>query len=271
MNPASSKKYLCCFLAFLILLSGCSLKKSSPTGGDDSITAPYQPFRVIQICLDTPPVYSESFFRAAAHTIADRIDSSVTVNFGGMEVYVALITHNSYPENVLQFSIPAFPADPAKPQLIEDPNVYGKAEAKIKYEKDLADWQRKLTNQHLQLARLRNQVKQHYTDKLRSLPDPYDDKGADQFGCLQNAAQHFQRAGDKYLLIASALLNNTNLQKSVHINLAGAVVRVIWRPCQVADICQTNDEHWKQVYLNDGAKTVSFYDPATSDIEKPSF
>jgi hypothetical protein len=273
-------KYLCCFLAFLILASGCSLKPvlhhSVEPNEIAPIIAPYQPFRIVQVCLDTPPLYPESLFRTAANAIADRIDSAITANFGGMEVYITLITHDSYPEDVLQFSIPAFPADPLKPQPDSPkpqatPNPYEQAELDSSYTKKLASWQQELTSQHLKLAEIREQVKQQDTNKLRSLPDPYDDKGADQFGCLQNAALHFQRPGEKYLLIASALINNTDLQKSAHINLSGAVVHVIWRPCQVAAVCQASDEYWKQTYLSYGARTVSFYDPATSNIEKPSF
>ena len=187
-----------------------------------------------------------------------------------MEVYVTLITHDSYQDDVLQFSIPAFPADPSKPQLAQSNNVYNNADADSAYQNKLASWQQALVNQHRKLAALRKQV-QHYTDELRALPDPYDDKGADVFGCLQDATLHFQQTGEKYLLLASALVNNTDLQKSAHINLSGASVHVIWRICQVAATCQASNEHWTQAILKDGAKAVSFYDPASSDTEKPTF
>jgi hypothetical protein len=266
----SKKNLFCCLLAFLILVSGCSLKKPPVSLTEQPILAPYQPFRIVQICLDTPPLYPEYLFRAAANAIANRIDTSITVNFGGMEVYVTLITHDSYQEDVLQFSIPAFPADPSKPQLVQSPNVYNNADANSTYQNQLASWQQALVSQHHKLVELRKQVKQ-YTDKLRSLPDPYDDKGADLWGCLQDATLHFQQAGEKYLLIASALVNNTDLQKSAHINLSGASARVIWRICHVAATCQASNAYWTQVFLKDGAKAVSFYDPASSDNEKPTF
>ena len=265
------KKYLyCCLLAFLILVSGCSLKKSSTPLTEQPILAPYQPLRIVQICLDTPPLYPESLFRNAAIAIADRIDSSITVNFGGMEVYVTLITHDSYQDDILQFSIPALPADPSKPQLVQSNNVYDNADANSTYQNELASWQEELVRQHHNLAELRTQVKQ-YTNKLRSLPDPYDDTGADLWGCLQDATLHFQQAGEKYLLIASALVNNTDLQKSTYINLSGASVRGIWRICQVAAACQASNAYWTHIFLKDGAKAVSFYDPASSDNEKPTF
>jgi hypothetical protein len=271
MNPFMSKKHLfCCLLAFLILVSGCSLKQSPTPVKEQPIIAPYQPFRIVQICLDTPPLYPERLFRAAASAIADRIDSSITVNFGGMEVYVTLITHDSYQDDPLQFSIPAFPADPSKPQFSQSDNVYNNADTNGNYQNELASWQQVLVSQHRKLAELRKQVKQ-YSDELRSLPDPYDDRGADVFGCLQDATLHFQQAGEKYLLIASALMNNTDLQKSAHINLSGATVRTIWRTCQMAVTCQSGNAYWTQVFLKDGAKAVSFYDPASSDNEKPTF
>jgi len=271
MKLFTGKKYLfCCLLAFLILVSGCGLKKPPTLLTEQIILAPYQPFRIVQICLDTPPLYPESLFRTAANAVADRIDSSITVNFGGMEVYVTLITHDSYQDDVLQFSIPAFPADPTKPQLVQSNNVYDNADTNSYYQKELAGWQLALVSQHHKLVELRKQVKQ-YTDKLRSLRDPYDDKGADLWGCLQDTTLHFQQAGEKYLLIASALVNNTDLQKSAYINLSGASVRGIWRICQVAATCQASNEYWTQVFLKDGAKAVSFYDPASSDNEKPTF
>ncbi len=271
MKLSNGKKYLfCCFLAFLILVSGCSLKQSSTLLTEQPIRSPYQPFRIVQFCLDTPPLYPESLFRTAANAIADRINSAITVNFGGMEVYVTLITHDSYQDDVLQFSIPAFPADPSKPQLVQSPNVYNNADANSTYQNELASWQQALASQHHKLAELRKQVKQS-TDKLRSLRDPYDDMGADLWGCLQDATLHFQQAGEKYLLIASALVNNTDLQQSAHINLSGASVRAVWRTCQIAAACQASNAYWTHVFLKDGAKAVSFYDPASSDNEKPTF
>ncbi len=271
MKLFTNKKYLfCCLLAFMILVSGCSLKKSPTPLTEQPILASYQPFRIVQICLDTPPLYPERLFRSAAKAIADHIDSSITVNSGGMEVYVTLITHDSYQDDALQFSIPAFPSDPSKPQLSQNDNVYNNANANSNYQNKLASWQQALVSQHRKLAELRKQVKQ-YTNELRSLPDPYDAKGADVFGCLQDATLHFQQAGEKYLLIASALVNNTDLQQSTHINLSGATVHAIWRICQVAATCQSSNAYWTQVFLKDGAKTVSFYDPASSDNEKPTF
>ena len=84
MKMFTSKKHLfCCFLAFLILVSGCSIKKAPTPLTEQPILAPYQPFRIVQICLDTPPIYPERLFHAAANAIADRIDSAITVNFGG--------------------------------------------------------------------------------------------------------------------------------------------------------------------------------------------
>lgn len=271
MKTLTRKKYLfCCFLAFLILVSGCSMKQSPTSLKEQPIHSLYQPFRIVQICLDTPPLYPAHLFRNAAKAVADRIDSAITVNFGGMEVYVTLITHNSYQDDVLQFIIPAFPADPSKPQLVQSNNVYSNADANSTYQKELDSWQQALVSQHTKLADLRKQVKQS-TDKLRSLPDPYDDKGADLWGCLQDATLHFQQAGDKYLLIASALVNNTNLQQSANINLSGASVRVIWRTCQIAATCQASNAYWTHVLLKDRAKAVSIYDPASSDTEKPTF
>jgi hypothetical protein len=152
-------------------------------------------------------------------------------------------------------------------------NPYANASAQSDYQKAYDAWQAQLKTQHKKLAALRAQVKT-WTDKLRMLPNPYDNTGADPWGCLDSAAMHFTNvAGEKILLIASPLVSTTTAQRLDTLTLSGARVNVIWHACipAIAAVCATNDARWKQLFLSYGAKTVTFFDVAQSEVEKPTF
>lgn len=278
-NQYKKQRYISVLLPGLLFVihCGCSsiiphIEHHTPTQIEQPLVAPLQPYHVVQVCLDTPPLFSARFFREAAIAIADRVDASVTVNQFGLAVYVTLITHNSFQNDAFQFSVPAFPADPASPPpptLGDDP--YANAQSQSDYQKAFAAWQEALISQHHKLALLRAQVKK-WTDTLRSLPAPFDNTGADIYGCLQDASLHFQGVtGKKILLIASPLINNTLLQASPNISLSNASVRVIWHTCTIASTCQANNAYWLHMFVKFGSKDVTFFDPAQSAVEKPTF
>jgi hypothetical protein len=264
-------------LVVLLIACGSILPHEAPASLqpkliEQPLVAPLQRFRIVQLCLDTPPLFPARFGYEAATALGDRVDSAVNVNFGGLLVYVSYITHDSYQNSALQFAVSSFGADPAPPtppKKGDDP--YANAQAQGVYQQAYARWQEALMSHHHQLAALRDQVKK-WTNALRSLPIPYDQTGSDQFGCLQTASQHFQGVtGEKILLIASPLINNTMLQASNVISLSGARVLVIWHTCTIASVCQTNDATWKHLLLQDGAKSVAFYDVPQSEVEQPTF
>jgi len=269
-----------------LTLSGCGalipqVARATVARAEQPIRSPFQPYRVVHLCIDTPPLFSAHYFREAASAVADAVDASVMPNQGGLTVFVSLIEHDSLQTNVVSISVPALPADPQQPalQALPDPakyqNPYDLADAGDKVKKAnaqlIAAWQAHLKSNHQQLATIRAAVKQE-TNKLRVLPAPFDSTGADVWGCLQNASQHFQGVtGEKFLLIASPLINNTLLQASNNIFLSGESVRVVWHTCQVAAACQANDTNWKHMFLQYGAKDVRFYDPVQSEVEKQTF
>jgi len=262
----------------MLLLSRCSIlppiRHQAPKQSEQPPASPFQPFRVVQLCLDTPPLYPARLAREAAATVADRIDAAVTVNQAGLQVFVSYITSDSFQNAAFQFSVPAFPADPTPPpppKVGDDP--YQNAEMQQVYQQAFAAWQGQLIIRHHQLALLRAQIKQ-WTDRLRSLPVPYDNAGADPWGCLDDASVHFQGVtGEKYLLIASPLVSTTTVQKRDNLSLAQATVKIIWHTCvpAIAQTCQAHDATWKHLLLQYGAKTVTFFDVAQSRVEKPTF
>jgi hypothetical protein len=84
---------------------------------EQAIASKYQPYRVIQACIDTPPIFPPAYFHQAALQIADRIDALTTVNQGGLLVYVSLIEHDSLQTSVATITVSPIPPDPARPVL----------------------------------------------------------------------------------------------------------------------------------------------------------
>lgn len=270
-----------------LVMSGCAL---FPQGShvriahvEQPIVSAYQPYRVIQVCLDTPPISPAQYFHATAAMIADRIDEVATVNQGGLVVYVSLIEHDSLQTSVLTITVPPVPADPQKPVLEASPdpssyqNPYDLSAAVDRVNKAnaalLDRWQSSLKQSHQALALIRESVKKQ-TDRLRGLSVPYDNTGADVYGCLDLASTHFQGVkAVKTLLIVSPLVNNTSRQEISGVDLSGASVVVIYHSCpqDVASICLANDSYWKRMFLQFHAGSVKFYDPAQTQAEKPTF
>lgn len=280
MNQAIRKLGAASILPILMLilaLSGCAsifpqVSHAKIVHLEQPIILPYQKYRVEQYAINTPPIYSVRLFRQAVMALADRVDGSINVNMGGEAIYVNLITHNSIQGTVLTLTVPSFPADPpapSPPKLGDDP--YANAKAQSDYQIAFDVWQAKLLSQHKLLSRLRATVRV-WTNKLRTLTPPYDPVADDLLGFLADASQHFQNVnGDKYLLIASPLLNNTLVNQSSGISLTGVNVRVIYRTCYLASVCAASDGYWSKIFKQYGAKSVKILDPAQSEVEKPTF
>ena len=79
---------------------------------------------------------------------------------------------------------------------------YGDADKERAYQDALARWQQQLVDGHRHLAEVRQTIAQR-TNRLRTLPDPYDARGADLLGCLADASSHLQQMpGGKYRYLA---------------------------------------------------------------------
>ncbi len=276
------------FLLFipLLILSSCGPnlfpQARAQTGGplEQRIDAAHQPYKLVQACIDTPPLFPATYFRQVALQIVDWIDALTTVNQDGLVLYVSLIKHDSLQTSVLTITVPAIPADPAQPKLkplpssaqFNSPYDYAQALDSVKKENAgvLSSWQVGLKANHVLLSQARAQVKSQ-TDKLRALSAPYDSIAADDWGCLDLTSLHFRNTRAlKTLVIASPLINNSTVQES-NIDLSSAVVDVVYHSCNVASTCQANDNYWRHVFLSSHARSVSFYDPAQSQASLPAF
>ena len=259
-----------CVLAVGAGLSGCTVRAKPTALTEQPITAPARPFLIAEVCLDTPPLFPTIYFRKAAGAVADRIDEAVTVNTAGMAIYVDRISSDSFQDNALAFRVPAVPSDPPMPQHPKSAGDYGDAAKDQAYQDALARWQQQLVTNHRLLTKVR-QVVARQTNRLRTLADLYDARGADLFGCLADASSHLQQmTGEKFLVIASALLNNTLLQKAT-LNLTGVSVEVVWRTCHIASACQANDAAWERLFRQSGARSVSIRDPEQSEVSGVQF
>jgi hypothetical protein len=281
------KNYLLPSLCIIILLSGCGLNPTlatpTPTPDVQPITSPYRPFRVVQVCLDTPPFYPAAIFHQAVNKIADWIEADVSVNQGGFVVYVGEISSKSFQSNVIDpIQVPAIPADAIQPALIPtytpQAGENGFHASDVQATRDATNkqtyssWQNQLKSNHEAVAAALHKVKEA-TMKLRSLVPPYDNKAADVYGCLADASQHFQNTqGEHDLIIASAFVNNTVVNESSDISLSRAHVRGIYRDCSQAQVCAEHDKEWKNAFIQMGSnQDVTFYDPLQSKLLPPLF
>ncbi len=225
-------------------------------------TYTYEPFLALHVCLDNTLSYPIQFQQEAVQNIADRIDSYITPNMGGMLVDVNLIEANSLQDTLVSFSVPAIPAIPPKPQSGNDPYKYAAA---------LKEWNKTVPKVNSLVASVRAQIKPSL-DTLRSF-HKQEVGGTDIPGCADTASGEFAHVtqGNKLLLYVSDMQNNIDVQFSKHTNLYGAAVRIIFRPCQVQSACQQNDAFWTQQFKAWNASSVEFFSPAESEAEKVSF
>lgn len=255
-------------------LPGAPDTTATPASVIAPIDTPHQPYEVVQFCNDTTSSVAYANFLAANKQVADWIDQAVQPNEDGKVVYVTLINSNSFaPEStVLTIIIPPIPPDPPKPVPQATPTPTGdnigdpqkRHAVEQANAQALQQWQQELAMNHQKLAQVRQAVK-HQTDQLRNLQAPLDDVSTDIFGCVKRASLRFQDVhGNKLLLIASDLFNNTWQEWTPDYPLSGARVAVVFHYCPDAPSCDANDANWRHIFLAAGASGVALYDPNES-------
>src|SRR5216110_2000491 len=188
----------CAYIIILLCGVACSLPgpglgtSATSTPNLKPITSAHRSHRIIQICLDTPPLYPATTFTKAANLIANWIEADVTVNQDGFKVYVGEIRSRSFQINVVApIEVPAIPADGTEPTPQPDytpqPGENGyhatdmQATITAANDQGHTNWQNQVVHNHKTLATTLEKVKEE-TNALRSLTPPYDDKGADVYG-----------------------------------------------------------------------------------------
>jgi len=287
MDSRSKKQRLVSTLLLCLLIAsliGCSPpfptghKITPPDPGITPIVSIYQPARLVSVLIDTPPYFEASYFNAVLNAIADRVLELTTLCQGGLTVFASFLGHDSVHTKVISITVQPLPCDPPIPMVSPTPdpakyqNPYDYADAVAKVKKANAEiidtWQVQLRSNHHLLASVHAEVKKA-AEALRAQPVIFDNTGADIYGGLFLASQEFQNSSKavKTLVIASPLINNTSVNASSTIKLAGvSAVNVIYHSCETmtASVCSANDARWRQTLLNFGVKIVNFYTPPQS-------
>lgn len=274
-------------LASALVCGACSagptrLRDLSHTGQPVAIRAvqlPHRPHVTEQGCSDVTASYPHDFAIRADHLMADWLDGAVQSNQDGVTAYVSLIDSMSYDpiSTPLVIMIPATPPDPQPPTLAPLPtptgNPYtdGQLRAQIQAQNDQAmrRYQEALAAEQAQLDAIRWQVHDQ-TNKLRALDPPVASR-TDVWGCLKRASERLSgEPGNKIVLIASDMENNTRQDYVPNLSLAGASVWVIMYQCSRAPECAAKTKQWRGIFSSAGAQDVRFFDPAqTQTLHSP--
>jgi hypothetical protein len=242
-----------------------------------TINAPHRGPVLVQYCADDTWSYPRGDFQSANKLVATSLPAAVVANADGLTLYATLITSNTVdPSNTLApFIIPVTSPYPALPTPLPtesqaNPVSYSSTATAIANQQggDIATYNTQMANVNGQLETTRAQVAKD-AQRLISWNPSVDATATSVWGCLQLARERFAgHSGTKYLIIASDMQNNTNVDYTEDFEssqaLKGVAVHVIYYVCQTAGTCESLAASWKNVFTASGASAVQFDDPAQS-------
>jgi hypothetical protein len=240
--------------------------------------------KIIVLEDDTPPLQKAQYFTHMLKMLADWTDAAIIPGEDGIDIFVGAITHKSIQNDLLAFHVRPIPPDKPMPVLQVCPTEAQDGETPTHFSdraaaceqantKAIADWQAFLKTNHELLTQVRAQVKQ-YTDAMRNNIKPIIDPiSEDIYGALSDASSHFSHFssadGEKILIMASPLRNNTNVDYTRNINLRGVAVRVTFFTCDTSSECDSTKAFWSQQLLSFGASSVTYYSPQDTIVDNP--
>jgi len=237
--------------------------------------------RVIVLENDTPPLQKAEYFSEMLKMLADRLDAAIIPGEDGIDVFGGAITHKSIQNDLFAYSIKPIPPDRPMPVLQVCPTEAMEGETPTHFSdrvasceqanaKAIADWQAFLKINHTLLNQVRTQVKR-YTDAMKKIKPINDPIAEDIYGALVDASSHFSHFsnGEKLLILASPLRNNTNVDYTRNISLRGVVVRVTFFSFDTASEGDSIKAYWTQQLLSFGATSVTFYSPQDTIVDNP--
>lgn len=273
--------------SILVIIQACEPPGPGPDGNatpviisTPSVTAvpnpPHLGFATVQYCADSTGSYPANLFQAANNYIADSINAGIQANEAGFNLYVTYI--NADPTNPastpLVFLVPAqlpYPTQPPSPTPFP-PNNQGfknpPATATAATQATLTAWDSSYPSADATITASVNSAKSALASKittLRNLPK-YSSPFTSVWGCLYEASERFgnAQAGDKWLVIASDMQNNSSIDIT-KINLHGVKVRVIDFYCSGSSGgCQNTQNQWTSIFVQAGAARgdIHFDQPA---------
>jgi hypothetical protein len=279
----ATRRGLVLLLAVLLLLAACDAGISSVTGASvtpvPTITSAHREKVTAQYCADDTGSYPHEDFRGANRLVAQSVVDAVTPNTDGLTLYATLINSRTFdPASSLDpFIIPAIPAYPTLPAPVATPTQGNpisyekeKRDAAAKQDAAISAYNDQMAAATKQLADLKKQVTTD-TARLVNLDPPVDEIATSVWGCLQRARERFQGVtGKKYLIIASDMENNTNVDYTTDFTrtraLDGVTVAVVYYYCADARTCQSKTAQWQGIFAAAGAASATFTDPAQSSV-----
>jgi hypothetical protein len=276
------KRRVAPLLACMLALAGCQLGFTSAPNTPlvtpaPTVVAPHRGPVLVQYCDDDTGSYPRSDFAAANRLVANSLIQSVAPNSEGLVLYATSITSDTFnPANTLApFIIPRIDNYPTLPTPLPTPRqdnpISYPATATAAADQNntaYATYNAAIDAVNNQLAFARGQITQD-VKRLTSWNPPVDFRATSVWGCLQLARDRFHgQPGTKYLIIASDMENNTNVDftsdfASSHA-LSGVNVHVIFYVCQSASTCGQKTATWQHVFKVSGAQSIRFDDPAQS-------
>lgn len=266
-----------------LLLVGCSLgptRLNTPASaapdppGTQPIVAPYRRQMTLEECDDSTGSYPKAYALQANRLMADWLDQAARPNQGGVVAYINLINSQSFrPEStVMTIEVPPLPPDPSAPTLQPMPTPTGdpftdpqrRATVQATNAARLRAYQQQLAQARARLDRVRQQVRTE-TDALRALDPVTDTISTSIWGCLATASARFQGvAGDKWLILASDMQNNTFADFTSGLSLRGVHVAVVDYYATTAPESAATIHFWTAVFHAASAADVHFFDPAAT-------
>jgi len=275
-------------LLVALLLAGCEAGLSSTAGASitpaPTMTSAHRDKTTVQYCVDDTGSYPRDDFRGANQLVAQSLVDAVTPNSDGLTLYASLINSKTFDSSSTldPFQIPAIAAYPSLPAPIPTPTEgnpisYAKEKQAAQARNDDA-----IKAYNDQLATFRKQVedlkKQVGSDanRLVNLNPPVDPAATSVWGCLELARDKFKdNPGRHYLVIASDMKNNTNVDKTADFQSSQALkdvnVAVVYFYCSNARSCQSTTAQWQKIFTDSGAASVKFTDPSGSKSLKNLF
>jgi hypothetical protein len=275
-------------LLALLLLAGCDAGLSSAVGSKitpaPTITNLHRDKTTIQYCVDDTGSYPRDDFRGANQLIAQSLVDAVTPNSDGLTLYATLINSKTADSSSTldPFQIPSIAPYPSLPAPIPTPTEgnpisYAKEKqaAQAKNDDAIKAYNEQLASVKKQVDDLKQQVASD-ANRLVNLNPAVDRDATSVWGCLELARQKFKdNPGKHYLVIASDMENNTNVDKTADFvqtrALDGVNVYVVYFYCSNARSCQNTTAQWQNIFTSSGAASVKFSDPAQSKTLKNLF
>jgi hypothetical protein len=271
-------------LGLITMFVACTIPFTATTTPPAAVTpvptspSAYRGPLLVQYCMDDTGSYPRAEFHYANALVAHSLVQTIIPNSGGAVLYATLINSHTFESGTTlsPFLVPPVENYPALPTPFPTPPQTNPVSYSATATAVAVQENNGIISYNAAVAQVNNEVRttrgQVATDanRLAVLNPAVDNTATSVWGCLQLARDRFQgQSATKYLIIASDMQNNTNVDftsdfAKAHA-LSGVIVKVIYYVCQTAGPCAQNAAYWTNVFRTSGAVSIRFYDAAQSN------